>query len=519
MAGGKITPPLRVGIALVCRLKSRWARTDPSGMDVKVLLAKAAAVVSLYAAFFHAWVFALHRRARDHAWVALAATGACLVSFGTSLLYSARSVAEGFAGTQVQTIGVPIVMLGALVFTIERFDLHLPRLVRFATAVATTVFVLSVAAPELLFRLNPALTLPLGNEPHGSYIEMTALGGVSLGILLFFFVCPLAFCLREYRRGHPAVTPLLACFAVWTACGLSDTAVGIGLYYHPFLMPTGGYMATSVALSTILLRDLTRRMNDSERRGGALQSQARARADALRAIELRLARGEQLAAIGTLAAGVAHEINNPLAYVSTNLNQLRALVDEDHDPDEVKEILAECREGLGRVGAIVTDLLRMGRHGESDREPCDLGDVVRAVLPLVVREAGPTVQVVTDVQSPLPVIGHPRLLRQAALNLALNAVHAVRDPELGRAPCIELSAYGDHGCAALSVRDNGRGVPAELRERIFETSFTTKAEGGGSGLGLALTRLVVTRHGGTIELESGAEGTAVTVRLPLGTRA
>jgi signal transduction histidine kinase len=488
-------------------------------MDVKVLLAKAAAVVSLYGALFHAWVFVLHRRALDHAWVALAATGACLVSYGTALLYQARFARDVLAAEQVQTIGVPIVMFGALLFTIERFDLQLPRLVRFATGVAVITFFLSIAAPELMFRIDPELVFPLDGSVRRPLIEITALGGLSLAILLVLFVCPVVFCVRAYGRGHPAAPPLLACFGVWTACGLSDTAVGLGVYYHPFLMPTGGYVATTVALSSILLRDLTRKMDDSERRGGALQDQVRARADALRAIDLRLARGEQLAAIGTLAASVAHEINNPLAYVSANLNQLRALVDDDHDADEVKEILAECREGLGRVGAIVTDLLRMGRHGESDREPCDLGEVVRAVLPLVVREAGPNVQVVTDVQSPLPVIGHPRLLRQAALNLALNAVHAVSDAELGRLPCIELSAYGDHGSAALSVRDNGRGVPEELRDRIFETSFTTKSEGGGSGLGLALTRLVVTRHGGTIEVESGPEGTAVTVRLPLGARA
>ena len=131
----------------------------------------------------------------------------------------------------------------------------------------------------------------------------------------------------------------------------------------------------------------------------------------------------------------------------------------------------------------------------------------------MLREAGPGVEVVTDIQSPLPVVGHPGLLRQAALNLALNAVHALRDA--GRPPRIELSAYADQGRAAIGVRDNGPGIPPELRARIFEPSFTTKTEGSGSGIGLALTRLVVTRHGGTIEVESGDDGTAVTIRLPL----
>ena len=489
-------------------------------MDTEVLLAKAAAVVSLYAALFHAWVFGLHRHARDHGWLAVAALGACLVSYGTALGYQAMSLQSFLVGQQVQSIGVPIVTLGTLLFTMVRFDLRAPRLERAALAAATAMLILTLVSPELLIHIEPGLAFPQTESVRGTGIQLSLLGGLTLGIALAFFVTPLVLCVHAWRRGHPAAPSMLACFGAWTAAGLSDTAVGLGIYQHPFLMPTGGYMATAFTLSSLLLRDLARARNESEQRSGMLQDQARDRADALRAIDLRLARGEQLAAIGTLAAGVAHEINNPLAYVSTNLNQLRALTnDDEHDPDEVKEILAECREGLARVGTIVTDLLRMGRHGESDREPCDLGDVVRALLPLVLREAGDAIEVVTDVQSPLPVIGHPRLLLQAALNLALNAVHAVRDGGTGRVPRIGLSAYADHGSAALSVRDNGPGVPPELRARIFEPSFTTKPEGGGSGIGLALTRLVVTRHGGTIEVESDADGTAVTIRLPLGPRA
>lgn len=486
-------------------------------MDVEVLLAKAAAVVSLYAALFHAWVFGLHRRALDHGWLAVAAAGACAVSWGTALLYQATTAGELLRAQQAQGIGVPIVTLGALLFTMVRFEIRAPRLERAAVGAATVIFLLTVAAPELLFAADRGPAFPPDGAAGRARIELTALGGATLAVALGFFVLPVALCARAWRRGHPAAPPLLVCFALWTAAGLSDTAVGLGLYHHPFLMPTGGYMLTSVVLSSLLLRDLARAMDASEQRSGLLQDQARDRADALRAIDLRLARGEQLAAIGTLAAGVAHEINNPVAYVSTNLNQLRTLLEEEHDPDEVKEILAECREGLARVGTIVTDLLRMGRQGESEREPCDLGDVVRGILPLVLREAGPEVEVVTDLQSPLPVFGHARLLRQASLNLALNAVHAVRARSHG-VPRIAFSAWADHDEALLCVRDNGPGIPPALRARIFEPSFTTRSEGGGTGIGLALTRLVVTRHGGTIAVESGGDGTAVTIRLPLGAR-
>jgi len=285
------------------------------------------------------------------------------------------------------------------------------------------------------------------------------------------------------------------------------------VYDAPFLLGAGGYMAIAATLSAVLVRELVQAMDESERLGTQLHALAQTRADALRAIDLRLARGEQNAAIGMLAAGVAHEINNPLAYVSANLNQLRALWEEEQDPDEVKEILAETREGLARVGTIVADLLRMSRQGDGEREACDLGDIVRAVLPLVAREAGSAIEVAIDVESPLPLWGSARLLGQVALNLALNAVQAVPEAP-NRTPRVELRACAARDGVELSVRDNGPGIPAEVLDQIFEPSFTTKPLGRGTGLGLALTRLVVTRHQGEIDVQSGPEGTTVTVWLP-----
>ena len=489
-------------------------------MGAEVLLATAAAVVSVYAALFHGWVFVQHRTSRDHLWVAVTSAGVAAICFGTAAMYVGRSAADALRAQQLQALGAPALTVGLLRFTASRFHVSAPRFLRSADVFFAGLAVLVLCAPRLLFEVDRAPARVSGLGVEFLQLGLSPFTKVLLAIALAYFFTPVVFCVRAHRRGEPGASSLLIALGFYFAAALNDSAVGLGVWGSPYLMPTGGYLALVLGISSILLRDFVLATDEAERLGARLQELARARADALRAVDLQLARGEQLAAIGTLAAGVAHEINNPVAYVSANLNQLRALVDdEEHDPEEVKEILAECREGLGRVGTIVSDLLRMARHGESDREPCDLGDVVRAVLPLVVREAGPAVEVVTDLQSPLPVIGHPRLLRQAVLNLALNAVHAVREPGLARPPCIELSAYGDHGSAALSVRDNGPGVPEALRAQVFEASFTTKPDGAGNGLGLALTRLVVTRHGGTIEFDSGAEGTAVTMRLPLGARA
>ncbi len=482
-------------------------------MGTEVLLATAATVVSLYAALFHAWVFALHPRAREHLWVAITATGAAAISFGTGMLYAGSGALDALQAHRVTLAGASFVMVGALEFSASRMRVRMPFLLRSAGAIAATVLLLVLLAPQLLYAIDrpPRETVVFGL--YFLQLEVTPLLQGLFVVGLIYFLLPLVICIRARRRGEPGATPLLVAFAAWMLAALHDTAVGVGLYDAPFVLATGGYMAITATLSALLVRDLVRAMNESERLGARLQELAETGADALRAIDLRLARGEQHAAIGMLAAGVAHEINNPLAYVSANLNQLRALWEEEHDPDEVKEILAESREGLARVGTIVADLLRMSRHGDGEREACDLGDIVRGVLPLVAREAGASIEVVVDVASPLPVWGSARLLGQVALNLALNAVQAVAEAP-GRAPRVELRACAARDGVELSVRDNGPGIPADVLDQIFEPSFTTKPLGRGTGLGLALTRLVVTRHHGAIDVQSSPEGTTVTVWLP-----
>ena len=482
-------------------------------MAIEVLLATAAAVVSLYAALFHAWVFALHRRAREHLWVAVTAVGASAIALGTAMLYVGGDAHDALQAHRVTVAGASLVMVGALEFSASRMRVQMPAVLRSARAFAATIVLLTLFAPQLLYAIDRGPRETVVSGLHFLQLEFTPLLQGALAVGLVYFLLPLLICIRARQRGEAGAAVLVVAFAAWMLASLHDTAVGLGLYDAPFVLATGGYMVISATLSALLVRDLLKAMDESERLGAQLQEQAETGADALRAIDLRLARGEQLAAIGTLAAGVAHEINNPLAYVSANLNQLRALSEEEHDSDEVKELLAECREGLARVATIVADLLRMARHGANEHEVCDLGEVVRSVLPLVVREAGDGIGVATAIESPLPVWGSALLLGQVALNLALNAVHAV--PEASeRAGRVLLRARRARGGVTFSVHDNGPGIPADVLDQIFEPSFTTKVQGRGTGLGLALTRLVVTRHQGEIEAQSSPEGTIVTVWLP-----
>ena len=492
-------------------------------MGVEVLLASAAAVVSCYAALFHGWVFVQHRASRDHLWVAVTAAGVAVICFGTAEMYVSRNAADAFAAQRLQVLGAPALTVGLLRFTAYRFHISAPRFLRCADLFFAGIAALVLCAPRLLFEVDRAPQQISGLGVVFLQLQLTPLTDVLLAISLAFFFTPVVFCVGAHRRGERGASSLLFALGIYFAAALNDSAVGLGIWGSPYLMPTGGYLALVLGISWILLRDFVLSTDDSESIGARLQELVRARTDALRAVDLQLARGEPLAAIGMLAAGVAHEINNPLAYVSANLNQLEALWRDEQDPSEVEELLVECREGLARVSAIASDLLRMARDDANEKSAFDLSEVVRSVVPLVEREGGAGIRLATELDAPLVVRGSPRLVGQVALNLVLNAIHASRGPQVepgsplptdAREPRIDVSTRPARGGAELVVRDNGPGIPPEVLGRVFEPSFTTKPIGVGTGLGLALVRLIVTRHGGEIRAESGPGGTAITVWLP-----
>jgi signal transduction histidine kinase len=482
-------------------------------MSTGVLLATAAGVVGLYAACFHGWVYAQHRPAREHLWVGLIGASVAAVSFGSALLTAQPDAERALFALRLQIAGAVGVTLGVLRFGAARFGLQAPVLLRAADVFCAGVVVIDLLAPGWLLALDRAprsfRTLAGSFEQY----EFTALSAVLLVPLLGCLVANMVLALRALSRRQPGARALAAALAVWLAAALLDSATGFGLIDFPFLLSTGGYPLLVVTLSAVLMRDLVQAMDQSQALGERLQRLAHARADELRTVDAQLARGEQLAAIGTLAAGVAHEINNPLAYVNANLNHLRALWEEKQaDPREVEEVLAECRDGLSRVSAIASDLLRMARHGASESEPIDLSEVVRSVLPLVERDAAGRAQLAATLAPAAPVLGSARLLGQVVLNLVWNAIHAAGAS--AHAARVEVTTRAVDGAAELQVADNGPGIPRELLERVFDPADATRALGQGAGIGLALVRLIVKRHGGEIQAESGSAGTRVRVRLP-----
>jgi signal transduction histidine kinase len=232
----------------------------------------------------------------------------------------------------------------------------------------------------------------------------------------------------------------------------------------------------------------------------------------------RLVLEQRLAATGKLAAGIAHEINNPLGGM---MNAARTLAEkEDALSERGREYLGLIRDGLGRIGKIVERMREFVRPHLSVGA-VDLAEAVRGALAFVRhRVDAEGVKVDERIPSePITVTGDAGELQQVLLNLIVNALDAMRASEK-RELALGLASVGEGagGEAVVTVADTGAGMDAEQLANAFDLFYSTKGEGG-TGLGLAIAHKIVTDHGGTIELESSVEsgksGTTARVRLPL----
>jgi PAS domain S-box-containing protein len=237
---------------------------------------------------------------------------------------------------------------------------------------------------------------------------------------------------------------------------------------------------------------------------------------------------EKLQSVGTLAAGIAHEVNNPLAFIRANLSQIHRMgerVEECHaerDPDaklaeelaDLREIAEETLDGIGRIERIVAGMRRLAARVEQSFQHVDVNGVVNDALRLsnLGRDGHVAVEVRLADALP-PVDGTPERLVQAVLNLLVNARQALA----GRAGCVSVETCCDGESVEIRVGDDGPGIAPEIQERIFDPFFTTKDPDKGTGLGLMICHRLVTAQGGEIEVRSReGEGSTFCVRLPAG---
>jgi PAS domain S-box-containing protein len=241
-----------------------------------------------------------------------------------------------------------------------------------------------------------------------------------------------------------------------------------------------------------------------------------------RNLAARLEVADRLAAMGTLAAGLGHEINNPLAYLAANLAFVREQLGELSGARELGGRVAEMRqaldeavEGAARVRDIVQGLRRFSRPGPGGRRRVNPRREIEAALQLARNEVSHRARLVVDVAELPRVEAAEHELGQVFLNLLLNAAQAI--PE-GRASENEVRVTGGvdgQGRVVVEVRDTGTGIPPENLRRIFDPFFTTKAVGQGTGLGLSICHGIVSGLGGAVEVESTpGQGSLFRVVLP-----
>ncbi|AUX39613.1 uncharacterized protein SOCE26_010070 [Sorangium cellulosum] len=247
----------------------------------------------------------------------------------------------------------------------------------------------------------------------------------------------------------------------------------------------------------------------------------RRRAEELR---LRLERSERLAAVGQLAAGVAHEINNPLAYVVANLEllarELRRLEGDGVTTEHLAQPLADARHGAARVMNIVRDLGVFARTEANEAiGPTDVNAAIESALSIAHTQIKHRARVMRELAPVSRVGGTEGRLTQVFVNLLINAAHSIPEGHAAE-NVIEVRTREQGPDVVAEIVDSGCGVPEEHMGRLFEPFFTTKRAGEGTGLGLAICRSIVESCGGSIGVSSTVGvGTCVRVRLPVWARA
>ncbi len=241
----------------------------------------------------------------------------------------------------------------------------------------------------------------------------------------------------------------------------------------------------------------------------------------LQATQAQLVQSAKMASLGTLVAGIAHEVNNPLAFISSHLGTIRSSLhgffERVHDVDpEAKERwdrallrLDQASDGVERIRDLVLKLQTFSRIDQGERKKVRISECLDSVLTIVNhRTKGIDVQV--DVAADDEVDCHPSLLNQALMNLITNAIDAVD----GQGQIvIRAAAQGEQ--YVLSVSDDGPGIPPEIHDRIVEPFFTTKPVGKGTGLGLSITFTIAEKHGGSLAFDKRpGGGTIATLRIP-----
>jgi signal transduction histidine kinase/CheY-like chemotaxis protein len=388
----------------------------------------------------------------------------------------------------------------------------MPVWARWAAATPALLIVLGAASDTLLDRTRVQRVEMSWLGVREVVPPLSALGNAAaVALLLAYVTLALTHARRAWRGDRSAIGVALG-LALIVAAVIEEALVASGVIEFLYLA-TPGYALAVLPLTLQLLR----RLGDDSRRLATLSAQL-ATEVAARTVERDEAREslleqQRLAALGRLAAGVGHEINNPLQYVVFQLEELQGSLGAGAPP-AAQQALQEALDGTRRIGRVVTSLRTYGGQQEGFRR-VPLDDVVQAAL----RIASPQVRHEATLSSelgPVPeVLGDEGQLVQLLVNPLVNAAQALAASGATTREVTVRAGTGTDRWAEIRILDTGPGFDPALLPRLGEPYVTSRARAGGTGLGLFVTRGLVATHGGTLELRNRPEGGAeVLIRLP-----
>lgn len=237
----------------------------------------------------------------------------------------------------------------------------------------------------------------------------------------------------------------------------------------------------------------------------------------LKETQLQLINSEKMASLGQLIAGVAHEINTPLASINSNNSIFERLIKKLNSTGTAKELLDTFkelnnldREAIKRISKIVVSLKQFVRLDEADLQEANINKELELTLDLIRHETKNKIEITRNYGEIRPIKCYPNMLNQVFMNLLMNACQSIENQ--GQ---ITISTIDDHKNLFIKIKDNGCGIKPENKDKIFQAGFTSKGVGVGTGLGLAITKKIIEKHNGTITFDSEiGKGTEFTVTIP-----
>ena len=346
-------------------------------------------------------------------------------------------------------------------------------------------------------------------------VQLTTLGSLSFLVFLAALLLSMVRYAQGARRGaRDALLHLVAMGSILLAA-VNDALVASGIVGMPLLLSLS-FIGAVGAIGTAFTNDFVASARELERLSAELETMVTKRTGELLAAESALLRAEKLAAVGQLAAGVAHEINNPAGALAANLAYLSEAVVRGKLPPDARECLDESEEAVARIAKIVAQLLDSGLAAASPKEDqasVMLLPVVQTALAIASARIGSHVTTSVDVAATLSVRADESSLAQVLVNLIVNAAQAIPEGREGR---ISLRAVTENHRVRLVIEDNGTGMSAETERRMFEPFFTTRAHGEGTGLGLSVSLGIVRSMHGELKVATSPTGTSVDVVLAEG---